>query len=188
MGNWPAVRVKRSRVLGQVTRPSNNVQNVNLLFLFLNIIINCFSPDRVAVCNVNWNVVREISLWNTLVSLLNWFQTGIMTPALGILKQLSFIFKRQHSQWKFLTLMGWDHLHPGCLIQVTHLYCLYVTHPSSYCASIVSVRTDGASIVADWALCTGDWVLQSESNLWRGRTWICPAKIHIGWRLKNPIR
>ena len=49
-------------------------------------------------------------------------------------------------------------------IQVTHLYCLYVTHPSLYCASIVSVRTDGASIVADWAFCTG--VLQSESKHW----------------------
>ena len=33
-----------------------------LLFLILNIIFNCFSPNRVAVCNVNWNVVREISL------------------------------------------------------------------------------------------------------------------------------
>ena len=42
--------------------PPCNVQNVNLLFLFFNIIISCFSPDRVAVCNVNWNVVREISL------------------------------------------------------------------------------------------------------------------------------
>ena len=67
MGNWPAVRVKRSRVLGQVTRPPSNVENVNLLFLILNIIFNCFSPNRVAVCNVNWNVVREISLWITLV-------------------------------------------------------------------------------------------------------------------------
>ena len=62
MGNDPLYGVKRSHILGQVTRPPCNVENVNLLFLILNIIFNCFSPNRVAVCNVNWNVVREISL------------------------------------------------------------------------------------------------------------------------------
>ena len=67
MGNWPAVRVKRSHILGQVTCLPCNVKNVNLLFFILNIIFNCFSPNRVAVCNVNWNVVHEISLWITLV-------------------------------------------------------------------------------------------------------------------------
>ena len=83
-----------TRRLGWWSAPIINDWNVNLLFFIFNIKFWCFYFDWVAVCNVNWGVVRKNSYCFTMVLLLNWLPQDIVLTC------------SQHSKLLFLYILN----------------------------------------------------------------------------------